>query len=200
MRRLAAYRQFWRNDGKIEAPDENSVVYFAQFKATGFIKIGWTTDPLRRVKVLEKKWDATMRLLGTMPGAQREEKAIQFAFQNLRVPRCELPFIEGKDEVFRPGSELLRFISRPLPLLARIRIDIANRVEDFQPFRLEMDNGPDVWVVAFGLISFPDLRLPMAVIYESPWHPGRPDDWKPTVVAKIDLKHNTGLVYETPPL
>lgn len=70
-------------------------VYFAQAEDTGFVKIGFSTRPYRRVKSLGRD----MVPLGAMPGSRIEEGRM-----HLRWAHCRL-----FGEWFQPSSDLLMF-------------------------------------------------------------------------------------------
>lgn len=69
-------------------------VYFAQRKAGGLIKIGWSRSVKLRVGAVRAK------LIGAIPGGRTEEKVIHKRFARLRV----------RGEWFRPGRELTTYV------------------------------------------------------------------------------------------
>ena len=81
------------------------MIYFAQPIGGGPIKIGFTDDLDLRVKQIEGHYGQPLALLGTMPGGCEEERDIHLQFAHLRF---------GRTEQFRPASDLLAFIGRPL--------------------------------------------------------------------------------------
>jgi hypothetical protein len=77
-------------------------VYFAQADCGGLIKIGFASDPVRRVKALQQHCPCLLRLLVVAPGGPRLEAELHRKFDRLRV----------RGEWFRPAPELLRLIEQ----------------------------------------------------------------------------------------
>lgn len=82
------------------AVNRKAVVYFAQ-RSDGQIKIGWTSDVMRRVHELRKKYRCPVELLACIPGGKPDELAIQNRFADEHIG----------DERFRPSEKLLAFIA-----------------------------------------------------------------------------------------
>lgn len=80
-------------------------IYFAQPLAGGPIKIGCSDDVPRRLRQLEAHYGQPLALLATMSGGRDEEQAIHARFAHLRL---------GRTEQFRPATDLMTFIGRPL--------------------------------------------------------------------------------------
>lgn len=80
-------------------------VYFMQPVGGGPVKIGSTTDVVRRQAELETYYSREMVLLGTIPGGADEEKEVHARFDRLRL---------GRTEQFKPALELMQFIGQPL--------------------------------------------------------------------------------------
>jgi hypothetical protein len=81
------------------------VIYFLQSSSGGPIKIGYSQDVETRIGQLEADFGRPLALLRVMPGGRDEEKAIHGRFAHLRL---------GQTEQFRPASDLMDFIGRPL--------------------------------------------------------------------------------------
>jgi hypothetical protein len=81
------------------------MIYFLQPTDGGPIKIGFSDNVDARVRQLEWHYGRPLALLGTMEGGREEETEIHSRFAHLRL---------GRTEQFRPASELLAFIGRPL--------------------------------------------------------------------------------------
>lgn len=81
------------------------MVYFIQAVGGGPIKIGHSRNVESRRILLEYAYKRPLAVLATMPGGLKEEMEIHRRFSHLRF---------GKTEQFRPESELLEFIGRPL--------------------------------------------------------------------------------------
>lgn len=80
-------------------------VYFAQPVGGGPIKIGHASVVHARIAQLEEHYCQPLALLATMPGGRAEEKEIHQRFHHLRF---------GQTEQFRPDTDLIAFIRRPL--------------------------------------------------------------------------------------
>jgi hypothetical protein len=81
------------------------MIYFAQPIDGGPVKIGYAADVPKRLKQLEAHYRAPLALLATMEGDRPAEAAIHERFSHLRF---------GRKEQFRPASELMEFIGKPL--------------------------------------------------------------------------------------
>jgi hypothetical protein len=81
------------------------VIYFIQSVDGGPIKIGSTDNLRERLKALEVHYGRPLALLATMPGDREREAEIHAQFSHLRF---------GRTEQFRPASDLMDFINRPL--------------------------------------------------------------------------------------
>lgn len=105
-------------------------VYFMQSADGGPVKIGHSTDVERRREQLSSHYGRPLIVLATMPGGPEEEAEIHGRFHHLRLKgkgtRGRYP------EQFRPESELMAFIGRPL--LAGANPDA---VEVMEPNRTE---------------------------------------------------------------
>lgn len=77
-------------------------VYFIEALPGGFIKIGWSVQPLRRMSenLAFVPPDVKLRLLAIMPGDGDDELALHRRFAHLRV----------RGEWFEPGDDLLLYI------------------------------------------------------------------------------------------
>lgn len=78
-----------------------SIVYFTRRDSDGAIKIGMTSDVLRRVPELRKKGYAVV-LLAAVPGDRALELRLHARFAEDRIDR--------NDEWFRPSERLLSFV------------------------------------------------------------------------------------------
>lgn len=76
-----------------------SVVYFLRRERDAAIKIGWTSDLLRRIHELRKKERCAIAVVAVFPGDKPLELAIQGRFKQHEI---------GK-EWFRPVPEILEF-------------------------------------------------------------------------------------------
>jgi hypothetical protein len=81
------------------------VIYFLQSIEGGPIKIGFTDNLDVRWKQLESHYGCQLALLASLPGGREEEAEIHEQFKCIRL---------GRTEQFRPASELMAFIGRPL--------------------------------------------------------------------------------------
>ena len=81
------------------------MVYFMQSVDGGPIKIGCSINLQQRREKLEQEYGTPLAVLATIDGGRAEEQAIHARFSHLRL---------GRSEQFRPGSDLLAFIGRPL--------------------------------------------------------------------------------------
>jgi hypothetical protein len=81
------------------------MVYFVQPIDGGPVKVGYSDDVAARVRQLEFRYGRPFVLLGTLPGGREEEKSIHDQFSHLRI---------GRTEQFRPASDLMEFIGKPL--------------------------------------------------------------------------------------
>jgi hypothetical protein len=81
------------------------MVYFIQAVGGGPIKIGFTDDIDQRIAGLRSHYGREFVLLRVIEGDRRDEEALHSRFGHLRF---------GRTEQFRPESDLLAFIDRPL--------------------------------------------------------------------------------------
>jgi hypothetical protein len=81
------------------------MIYALQPVDGGPVKIGFSEDVVARVKALEAGYRRPMALLGTWEGNREDERAIHLKFAHLRL---------GRTEQFRPATELMEFLGRPL--------------------------------------------------------------------------------------
>jgi hypothetical protein len=84
---------------KTVAFERKSVVYFMQ-RDDGAIKIGFTSDILRRVGELRKKERSPIELLACYPGGKPDELRLHATFASSLIG----------DEWFRPDEDLVAFI------------------------------------------------------------------------------------------
>jgi hypothetical protein len=64
-------------------------VYFVQSAGTS-VKIGWSSDPVRRLKALATANATPLRLLGTFPGSKRIERFLHRKCAHLRASQGRL--------------------------------------------------------------------------------------------------------------
>ncbi len=81
------------------------MIYFMQPVGGGPVKIGFSDDVDKRREQLERHYGRPLALLATMPGDMGIEYEIHRRFSHLRF---------GRTEQFRPASDLMAFIGRPL--------------------------------------------------------------------------------------
>lgn len=81
------------------------MIYFLQPVDGGPVKIGRTDNLDARRKQLEAHYGCQLALLATMPGDKEEESEIHERFREIRF---------GRTEQYRPTSELMAFIGKPL--------------------------------------------------------------------------------------
>lgn len=86
-------------------PGRVSVVYFAQERSSGAIKIGTSTQVDKRIRTLEKMWRSEIALVATVAGAFRVEAWMHDRFKELHIGH----------EWFRPEPELLNYIEELRP-------------------------------------------------------------------------------------
>lgn len=84
---------------KTIAFERRSFVYFAE-REDGAIKIGWSSDVLRRIAELRKKERTTVQLLACYPGDKPDEQRLHGVFATSLIG----------DEWFRPDEDLMAFI------------------------------------------------------------------------------------------
>lgn len=85
------------------ARHRTSVVYFARRGSDGAVKIGFTSDPERRMRELRKKSRSTVQILAIFPGAKPDELRLHAKFAAHRLPDGEwfagtkdvLDFVKG---------------------------------------------------------------------------------------------------------
>jgi hypothetical protein len=95
-------RQLRPGRGPRVAVKRSSEVYFAHDKRRSMIKIGFSSDPERRVRELRRASDGghIVKLIGTMPGDKVTELRVHGMFSHLRI----------ETEWFRAAPELFEFI------------------------------------------------------------------------------------------
>lgn len=81
------------------------MIYFLQSPLGGSIKIGTTENLEVRLKQLEAHYGQPLALLATLEGGRDKEQAIHARFASHRL---------GRTEQFRPVTEIMAFIGRPL--------------------------------------------------------------------------------------
>lgn len=84
-------------------PAQPGDIYFVS--SGQFIKIGYTTDIVARIRTLQNGSPSRLVLLGIMPGTMREEAALHAKFTNAKV----------HGEWFRATSRLRGWINRHCP-------------------------------------------------------------------------------------
>jgi len=73
------------------------VVYFIQAGGDdGPVKIGWSLNPMKRLRSLQTGSGQVLRLLAVMPGDRKKERAMHRAFSSRRI----------HGEWFNPGFAL----------------------------------------------------------------------------------------------
>lgn len=77
-------------------------VYFIQAGDVGLIKIGWATDPKRRLTQMQPHCPIPLRLLHSERGTGADERAVHGRFAEHRAHH----------EWFHPVSELLAYIAQ----------------------------------------------------------------------------------------
>jgi hypothetical protein len=80
--------------------DRQSVVYFVQRDSDGAIKIGWSSDVVRRLAELRKVSRCELRLLACFPGDKPDELRMHELFAELLIG----------DEWFRADAAILQFL------------------------------------------------------------------------------------------
>lgn len=76
------------------------MIYFIQESGNGYIKIGFSQEPLQRLRQLSKNQPYEYNLIGVLPGHLPEEKALHKKFSDFSV----------KGEWFCPSKDLIDFI------------------------------------------------------------------------------------------
>lgn len=77
-----------------------SQVYFVRAVKTGFIKIGYSTAPAKRVSDMQVGNGESLSLILTVPGSRAEERAFHMRFNDSRE----------RGEWFREDGQLLKFL------------------------------------------------------------------------------------------
>ena len=85
-------------------PTEPGWVYVVLL-ATGYVKIGWSGNPLGRWAGLAGEYGGTVVPLALLPGDGRLETHLQFRFAEFRLPRKGRR--DGDGELFHPDPGLL---------------------------------------------------------------------------------------------
>jgi hypothetical protein len=93
----------------------SSYVYFAEDSRRRFIKIGWSCDPVGRLKSLTHKVRTGVRLIAVVPGSYRLE---QQALERFAHKRTQNALFRGQKEWFIRCAEILRFARKQ----ARVRM------------------------------------------------------------------------------
>ena len=96
----------------------------------GPVEIGCSVDVDRRREQLEATYGKPLALLHSMPGGRDEERAIHRRFARHRL---------GRTERFRPATELMEFIGRPLLACANPDAVAAMPGPVAYPVRIELD-------------------------------------------------------------
>lgn len=94
-----------------------SSVYFIRCKATGFVKIGISRNPWKRLSKMQSDCPGELEILGCEPGGVVRECELHLRFAAERV----------RGEWFRASSDLLAYArSLPVPASPRKVYDIAS--------------------------------------------------------------------------
>lgn len=99
---IPPFRDFPRSFRERKRPPTSESVYFVQAGARGAIKIGQSSDPVRRISALFTQSPERLHFLGAMPGDAKTEARLHRRFAGLRM----------HGEWFRPGDVLLDYIRR----------------------------------------------------------------------------------------
>jgi hypothetical protein len=115
------------------------LIYFLQAIDGGPIKVGQSVNVPSRVRQLESKYGRPLVILGTLPGGRDEERKIHEMFAHLRF---------GRTEQFRPESDLLAFIGRPLFASAVPVVEPMKDSGDYKGIALVVRGSPEwkVWL------------------------------------------------------
>ena len=92
-------------------------------QAGDFIKLGYSANPRIRLCTIKSSSPLECVLLGTMPGATKDERRLHRKFANLRT----------SGEWFRADAFLLGWIAenmKPLPEIARTRSRLEQQIHD----------------------------------------------------------------------
>lgn len=87
-----------------------SYVYFLKRQLGGLIKIGYSKDPVSRMKSHRLNF-GRMSLLGVIPGGKCEEQDIHKRFSHLQVEGHKSIKRQHMQEFFEPSKELMDFIA-----------------------------------------------------------------------------------------
>lgn len=99
-------RTVGQNDTRLTQPRSPPVRGHVYFIRTGkFIKIGYSTRPLDRLRALQTSNAGTLEILGTRRASREFETELNTHFKRLRV----------RGEWFRAGKTLLRYIEQSTP-------------------------------------------------------------------------------------
>ncbi len=109
------------------------MVYFVQAIEGGPIKIGTTANLDVRLKTLESIYGRPLAVLAIMEGGHDVEREIHARFNAHRF---------GRTEQFRPASELMAFIGRPLLACAGDVIEMPVRANSKTLFAVK---GSEEW-------------------------------------------------------
>lgn len=76
------------------------MIYFVQDSETSYIKIGFSEEPINRVRQLQTSSPGNLRLLFAMEGTMEDERELHGWFKNSKV----------RGEWFKPTSDILTHI------------------------------------------------------------------------------------------
>lgn len=94
-----------------------SYVYFLERHLGGLIKIGYSRNPVSRLRN-HRLIFGRMNLLGVIPGGRSEEAVIHGRFCHLQLPGHKSTKRQHMQEFFRPAPELLQFIKEEVQWLS----------------------------------------------------------------------------------
>lgn len=86
-------------------------VYFLERQLSGMIKIGYSKNPVSRMRNHRLTF-GRMKVLGVVRGGRREEQKIHERFSHLQVLGHKSTKRQHMQEFFIPASELLEFIKQ----------------------------------------------------------------------------------------
>jgi hypothetical protein len=73
------------NGRRTVAFNRRAIIYVAQREEDGAVKIGWTSDIMRRMRELQKETGCAVELVGCVPGDKPLEGALHRHFASARV-------------------------------------------------------------------------------------------------------------------
>jgi len=174
-------------------------VYFIEASESGFLKIGWAKDPVKRLRELQTGCPYELTILGQCPGSLEDEAAFHRTYADLRV-RGEWFRLDGAlRERFAGAAQLNLLIERDL---ARVDRNVKEGVYIARQFKRKFNYAIRQFRNSFQSVDCWDeeawkVACEEWVVFAKLWSEGKPErlfDFEDRVTRRVrDLKFGKAL-------